>query len=99
MIQKEKLISILVKRGYPSDFGETIANTLKSDKAINRMISYILEFNPTRPEDIADEMLAIQSDMEKWKQKKTAEYYNSKYNELLNGRFLDSNESDPNGTL
>ena len=48
------------------------------------MISYILEFKPERPEDIADEMLAIQADIEKWKEKKTAEYYNGKYNELLN---------------
>ena len=84
MTQKEKLISILVKRGYPEEFGSTIADALKSDKAINRMIAYILDFKPTRAEDIADEMLAIQSDIEKWKQKKTAEYYNVKYNELLN---------------
>lgn len=84
MTQAEKLIDILKKRGFPAEFGKTIANSLKSEKAINRMIAYILEFNPTRPEDIADEMLAIQSDIEKWKQKKTAEYYNGKYNELLN---------------
>lgn len=84
MTQKEKLVDILIKRGYPAGFGETIADTLKSDKAINRMISYILEFKPERPEDIADEMLAIQADIEKWKEKKTAEYYNGKYNELLN---------------
>ena len=84
MTQKEKLVDILIKRGYSVGFGETIADTLKSDKAINRMISYILEFKPERPEDIADEMLAIQAEIEKWKEKKAAEYYNGKYNELLN---------------
>lgn len=84
MDAKEKLISILSKRGYLEEFGTMIADTLKSEKAIKRIIAYILEFNPKRPEDIADEMLAIQSDIEKWKQKKTAEYYNGKYNELLN---------------
>lgn len=84
MDAKEKLISILSKRGYLEEFGTMIADTLKSEKAINRIIAYILEFNPKRPEDIADEMLAIQSDIEKWKSKKTAEYYNGKYNELLN---------------
>lgn len=82
--QKEKLIEILKKRGYPAEFGLMIADTLKSNKAINRMIAYILEFDPKKPEDIADEMLAIQSDIEKWKNKKVAEYYNGKYNELLN---------------
>ena len=84
MSPKEKLISIIVNKGYPAEFGETIADTLKSEKAINRMMAYILEFDPQKPEDIADEMLAIQADIEKWKQKKTAEYYNGKYNELLN---------------
>ena len=84
MNQREKLIEILKKRGYPAEFGLMIADTLKSDKAINRMIAYILEFDPKRPEDIADELLAIQADIEKWQKKKTAEYYNSKYNQLLN---------------
>ena len=32
----------------------------------------------------ADEMLAIMSDRERWIQKKEAEYYNSRYNDLLN---------------
>ena len=67
MTQKEKLVDILIKRGYPIGFGEAIANTLKSDKTINRMVSYILELKPERPEDIADEMLAIQTDIEKWR--------------------------------
>ena len=89
MTPKEKLISILLKKGYPAEFGKTIADTLKSGKAINRIIAYVLEFNPTKPEDIADEMLAIQADIEKWKQKKTAEYYNGKYNELLNNGLED----------
>ena len=30
-----------------------------------------------------DEMLAIMSDRDSWVRKKKAEYYNSKYNELL----------------
>ena len=34
-------------------------------------------------EMIADEMLAIMEDRERWIRKKTAEYYNGKYNELL----------------
>ena len=34
-------------------------------------------------DESADEMLAIMEDRERWIQKKTAEYYNSKYNELL----------------
>ena len=83
MDEKEKLTEIMKKRGFPEEFGRMVANELKSDKAIDRMIGYILSFEPTRAEDIADELLAIRSDIERWQQKKTAEYYNSKYNELL----------------
>ena len=39
--------------------------------------------HPKSADEIADEMLAIMEDRERWIQKKTAEYYNSKYNELL----------------
>lgn len=82
---KEKLISVVKSFGFPEELGALAADTLKSEKAINRMIAYILEFKPNRAEDIADEMLAIQADMQKWKDKKIAEYYNEKYNEWLNG--------------
>ena len=36
-----------------------------------------------RAEEIADEMLAIMEDRNRWIQKKEAEYYNAKYNEML----------------
>ena len=35
------------------------------------------------PEEIADEMVAIEEERQRWIQKKTAEYANQKYNELL----------------
>lgn len=38
---------------------------------------------PRNAEEIADEMLAISSEINAWRKKKEAEYYNSKYNELL----------------
>lgn len=84
MSSKEKLIKILENRGYPAEFGSVIADALKTEKAIDRMIAYIFEFDPKRPEDIADEMLAIRSDFERWRNKKIVEYCNAKYNELLN---------------
>lgn len=81
---KEKLISVIKGCGFPEELGMLVADTLKTEKAIKRMIAYVLAFKPTKAEDVADEMLAIQSDNEKWKDKKIAEYYNQKYNEWLN---------------
>lgn len=82
--KKAQLISILVRYGYPKEFGAVIGEELHSEKSLNRMISYLLQGRPGSAEEIADEMLAIQADKEQWIRKKTAEYANAKYNELLN---------------
>ena len=84
MHPNDKLISIIEKRGIPKELGIMMADTLKSEKAINRLIAYILQYEDAKPEDIADEMLAIQADVEKWKDKKINEYYNCEYTKWLN---------------
>lgn len=84
---RDRLYSELVQKieemGYPKQFGEQIGQTLGSEKALMRMIGYLYSVCPKTAEEIADEMLAIVSDRDRWVQKKQAEYYNSKYNELL----------------
>ena len=50
---------------------------------MSRMIRYLRNANPRSAEEIADEMLAIMEDRNRWVQKKEAEYYNAKYNEML----------------
>ena len=62
-----QLVETIVKMGYPEGFG----------------LGYLKAAKPKTAEEIADEMLAIMDDRERWIQKKSAEYYNSKYNELL----------------
>lgn len=80
---REDLIETIVKMGYPQEFGEAIADNLRTEKTMGRMIGYLLSAKPQSAEEIADEMLAICEDRNRWIQKKQAEYYNSKYNELL----------------
>ncbi len=53
------------------------------------MLGYLRLAKPRRAEDIADEMLAITEEMRAWADKKTAEYYNSRYNSFLNSRPFD----------
>lgn len=77
------LVQTLVRMGYPEEFGTAIANNLRTEKTMSRMIGYLQQANPKSADEIADEMLAIMEDRERWIQKKTVEYYNSKYNELL----------------
>ena len=69
--------------GYPKEFGIAIANNLRTEKTMSRMIGYLRNAKPRSAEEIADEMLAIMEDRERWTKKKEAEYYNAKYNEML----------------
>ncbi len=79
-----ELIEAVVAKGYPEQFGRDIARNLGSENTMRRMTSYLYMAKPRSAEEIADEMLAIMDDRERWKEKKEAEYYNSRYNDLLN---------------
>ena len=79
----QELVNIVVRMGYPKEFGIAIANNLRTEKTMSRMIGYLRNAKPRSAEEIADEMLAIMSDRERWIKKKEAEQANAKYNELL----------------
>ena len=73
--------------GFRKELGELIAKNLGSPKAMERMISYLSYVKPNTEELIVDEMLAICSDINAWKDKKASEQANAAYNEILNGRL------------
>lgn len=77
------LIQAIVRMGYPEEFGKAIAKNLGSEKTMRRMTAYLRSAKPRSAEEIADEMLAIMEDRERWVKKKKTEYYNRKYNEML----------------
>ncbi|MCB7319928.1 hypothetical protein [Lacrimispora sp. 210928-DFI.3.58] len=78
-----QLFDTLRSMGYPEEFGDAIAKGLGGEKAMCRMTSYLNLAKPENAEEIVDEMLAISSEINVWRKKKETEYYNSKYNELL----------------
>ena len=78
-----ELIGTIVRMGYPEGFGKLIARNLGSEKTMRRMTAYLHSAKPRSAEEIADEMLAIMSDRERWIRKKKAEEANARYNELL----------------
>ena len=73
----------IVSLGFPAELGEQIARQLGSPKAMNRMLAYLHYTKPKKAEIIVDEMLAIRSEIEAWREKKAAEEANAKYNEML----------------
>ena len=80
---RKELIKTIVRMGYPASLGEAIADNLRTEKTMRRMIGYLTQARPRSAEEIADEMLSIMEDRQRWIRKKEAEYYNSRYNELL----------------
>ena len=91
---RKDLIRAIARMGYPQEFGMVIADSLGSEKMMRRMISYLHQAKPRSAEEIADEMLAIKSDVDRWVSKKQAEYYNVKYNEMLYYGLTDGEEEE-----
>ncbi len=80
---RDRLILAVTSLGFPAEFGQMIARYLGSPKAIDRMTAYL---DCEKPKDIhlvVDEMLAIRSEVDAWKEKKASEEANARYNEIL----------------
>jgi len=79
----EELADQIAEMGYPRSFGQLIAAQLGTESTMLRMLHYLSSVQPNSAEEIADEMLAICSDRDRWRKKKEAEYYNAEYNKLI----------------
>ena len=84
---RDELVRNIERLGFPAELGEEIAKNLGSPKAMERMNAYLFYVKPRSAELIVDEMLAICSDIESWRERKAAQEANAKYNELLNRGF------------
>lgn len=81
---RDELIRALVSLGYPAELGNLIAEHIGSPKGIERMTAYLNYVRPDKGELIADEMMAIKSDIDRWREKKESERANAEYNMVLN---------------
>ena len=81
---RDRLTAELVSLGYPAELGDIIAEHIGSPKGMERMISYLGYVRPERVELIVDEMLAVKSDIDRWREKKEHERANAAYNTVLN---------------
>lgn len=77
-----QLIRQISQMGHPEEFGILIADSLGTEKTMRRLSSCLTKTGYQTPEQIADEMLAIVADRERWVEKKKNEYYNRKYHQL-----------------
>lgn len=79
-----ELLQVLEEHGIPEEVGKVIAKNLHSEKSIRRMTAYMKAANPTTMEQVADEMIAIMEDRQRWIEKKQTEESNMRYNAWLN---------------
>lgn len=80
---RDELVREIKALGFPEELGSLIAIQLGSPNAMSRMMGYLVNVKPKSAELIVDEMLAIYSDIDRWKDKKASEEANARYNELL----------------
>lgn len=83
--EKQKMTDALVSLGHPEELADELAKNLGSPRAMSRMTSYLQYVRPQKVELVVDEMLAICSDVQAWREKKASEEANARYNEILNG--------------
>lgn len=81
---RNELAAAVSSLGYPEEFADLLAKQLKSPRAIERMTSWIYLARPRNMEMIADEMLAICSDVQAWREKKESQEAQAGYSAWLN---------------
>ena len=80
--KSEILYKLMLKKGYPEAFAKIIAAEMRTDYTADRMISYIARNDKRTLEEVADEMLAIQSDRDRIREKHISEHAQAKVNDL-----------------
>ena len=80
--KSEILYKLMLRKGYPEAFAGIIAAEMSTDFTADRMIAYIGRSGKRPLEEVADEMLAIQSDRDRIRDKHIAEHAQSKINDL-----------------
>lgn len=82
VMSKQNLMNQISILGFPAELGEAVAQNLGSPKAMDRMTAYLMNVMPTKAELVVDEMLAICSEIEAWREKKESQEANAHYNEM-----------------
>ena len=80
----DRLTKAVVSSGFPAELATLCAKQIGSPKGIDRLTSYVESVRPGKLEMIVDEMLAIDSQIRGWKEKKESEVAQWRYTLWLN---------------
>ena len=93
-ISRDRLARAVSSLGYPEEFADLLARQLGSPGGIDRLASYLDQAKPRTVETIIDEMLAIRSDIDAWREKKESREAQARYNSWLNSEARQQIEED-----
>ena len=91
---KGDLCREVLSLGFPREFADLLAKELGSPRAIGRMTAYLRSAKPHSVEMIVDEMLAIASEAESWRQRKESQEAQASYNEWLRLRHRQGDDEE-----
>lgn len=78
------LVRTTARLGYPAEFGQLLADELRSEVAMRRMAGYLRQARPTSIEEIADELLALKANQARWVEQKVSERANASITAFYN---------------
>ena len=84
VLARNRLTEAVVSSGFPAELATLCAKQIGSPKGIDRLTSYIYSVRPGKLEMVVDEMLAIDSQIRGWKEKKESEEAQWRYTLWLN---------------
>ena len=82
----------MTRMGFPSCLGEAVADNLRTEKPMSRMIGYLLSAGPRSEEEIVDEMLAISAEAQTWRERKESQEAQASYTAYLFERRMREEE-------
>ena len=83
-MSRNRLAAAVSALGYPEEFADLLARQLGSPGGMDRLASYLYQAKPGSVEMIIDEMLAIRSDIDAWREKKESQEAQAGYSSWLN---------------
>lgn len=90
---RDNLVRAVTNLGFSSELGDLLARELGSPKAIDRMTSYVWQAKPRTEEMLVDEMLAIRSEINAWRERKEAMEAQASYSaRLFYGKPIDGDK-------
>ncbi len=89
---RDELVWQVKHLGFEEALGNEIAKNLGNPKAMQRMAAYLRYEKPKKVEVVVDEMLAIKSEIEAWREKKESEDASARYYMMRRRGLFDSEE-------